>query len=189
MLEVMRHHFCKHVVILPEAASIIFGGGFPRRDRASARSASQRAIYHVQVELEQVARDDEDARVVLCDRGTLDGLGYWPGTHAEFLSENGTTLARELSRYASVIHMRPPAANGGYNHHNPMRTESPEEAAALDKRIAEGWAQHANVTFIENEPLFIEKLHHVVDALHAAMPVCCATSLKWRALGRLSHAS
>ena len=30
LLEMARRYFCQHVVILPEAASIIFGGGFPR---------------------------------------------------------------------------------------------------------------------------------------------------------------
>ena len=189
VLEVMRHHFCKHVVILPEAASIIFSGGFPRRDRQSARCAIQRAVFRVQVELERLARDEDDVGVVLCDRGTLDGLGYWPGSGESFFSDNETSLERELSRYSAVIHMRTPPKNGGYNHHNPMRTESADEAATLDARIAEAWSQHQNRTFVENEPLFIAKLHHVVDALHAAMPNCCTTSLQWRALGRLSRAS
>ena len=45
LLEVVRHHFCSHVAVLGESASILFGGGFPRRQSAPSRKAAQRAIY------------------------------------------------------------------------------------------------------------------------------------------------
>ncbi|MGH7283376.1 MAG: AAA family ATPase, partial [Polyangiaceae bacterium] len=56
ILELARRHFGAKVEVLHEAASLIFSGGFPRRESVEARSAAQRAIYHVQVELENVAR-------------------------------------------------------------------------------------------------------------------------------------
>jgi hypothetical protein len=41
VLELARQYFCKHVLVLPEAAGILFGGGFPRRAcRPSARRLS-----------------------------------------------------------------------------------------------------------------------------------------------------
>ena len=43
---------CDHVVVLPEAATIVFGGGFWRLESASAKMAAQRAIFHVQREME-----------------------------------------------------------------------------------------------------------------------------------------
>ncbi len=36
VLELLRKYFCKHVRVLPEAASILFGGGFPRYLHATA---------------------------------------------------------------------------------------------------------------------------------------------------------
>ena len=30
VLELVRQHFCEHVHVLSEAASVVFGGGFPR---------------------------------------------------------------------------------------------------------------------------------------------------------------
>jgi hypothetical protein len=48
VLEMLRHSLCDHVVILSEAAGIIFGGGFPRHDNPGVRCAAQLAIYHVQ---------------------------------------------------------------------------------------------------------------------------------------------
>src|SRR5262245_25592869 len=71
VLEIVRKHFCEHVVVLPEAATIIFGGGFPRGVSAAARRAAQRAIFHVQLELEAMAIEEGRAPVVLCDRGTV----------------------------------------------------------------------------------------------------------------------
>src|ERR1035438_2312126 len=45
ILEMARRYFCKHVVILPEAASVVFGGGFPRVDSTPGKRSGQRAIY------------------------------------------------------------------------------------------------------------------------------------------------
>jgi predicted ATPase len=75
LLEMIRQSFCSHVHVLPEAASIIFGGGFPREDDDRSRRAAQRAIFFVQRELEAIG-DSHNAAVVLCDRGTIDGLAY-----------------------------------------------------------------------------------------------------------------
>lgn len=62
-LELIRLFFCSHVRTLPEAASIVFGGRFPRSARPPLRQATQRAIYHVQRELEAVAAADDAALV------------------------------------------------------------------------------------------------------------------------------
>ena len=43
VLELVRVHFCEHIKVLNEAASIVFGGGFPRSEmRLSARPPSGR---------------------------------------------------------------------------------------------------------------------------------------------------
>jgi hypothetical protein len=81
--------------------------------------AAQRAIFFVQRELESTSQA-ENAAIVLCDRGTVDGAAYWPGPQS-FLDSVGTTLERELSRYDAVIHLRTPPSDGGYNHTNPLR--------------------------------------------------------------------
>src|SRR5690349_6881977 len=76
---IRRASFCDHVQILPEAAGIVFGGGFPRATQIGARKAAQRAIFHVQRELEEAAAAVDNAAIILCDRGTIDGAAYWPG--------------------------------------------------------------------------------------------------------------
>ena len=79
VLEMTRRSLCGHVVILPEAAGIDFGGGSPRLTSPPACRAAQHAIFCVQRQLERIHLEEGDAAVVLCDRGTLDGTAYWPG--------------------------------------------------------------------------------------------------------------
>ncbi len=108
VLELIRLFFCEHVRTLPESAGIIFGGHFPRDGRLEIRQAAQRAIYHVQRELEST-EDVDNSAVVLCDRGTVDGAAYWIGA-GDLWSAVGTTREAELARYDTVIHMRTPTA-------------------------------------------------------------------------------
>lgn len=173
VLEIVRRHFCKHVVVLPEAAGILYGGGFPRHGSAEARKAAQRAIFCVERELEALALAERTAGVALCDRGTLDGLAYWPADEGSFFEELQTTRARELERYATVIHLRTPPLGAGYNHQNPLRIESAEEAAAIDERIAEAWSGHPRRFFIDNSQEFLSKAASAIELIRQEVPSCC----------------
>ncbi len=88
-----------------------------------------------QRELERAAVDERKAAVVLCDRGTVDGLAYWPLEEALFWKQVGSSEADELARYTAVIHLRTPSHSGGYDHANPLRIESADEAEAIDARV------------------------------------------------------
>lgn len=173
VLEVIRRNFCEHIAVLPESASILFGGGFPRRPERGAREAAQRAIARVQRELERMAVEEARAAVVLCDRGTVDGLAYWPGAEADFWSDLGTSRAAELARYAAVIHLRTPADGSGYDHSNPVRTESAREACEIDARIGKAWDGHPRRFFIESSAEFIGKVAAVISLVRAEVPECC----------------
>ncbi|KAF0247077.1 MAG: hypothetical protein FD180_16 [Planctomycetota bacterium] len=173
VLEVIRKNFCEHVAVLPEAASILFGGGFPRRNGLPARKAAQRAIARVQIELERLHLEEGTAAVVLCDRGVLDALAYWPGDDADLWRDLGTTRESELRRYAAVIHLRVPGDGEGYGHSNPLRTESAVQAAAIDHRIAAAWKGHPRLTEIATTRDFLEKLRRSVEAIRDEVPECC----------------
>ena len=172
-LQLVRQTVCRHVWVLPEAASLVFGGGFPRHEDAACRRAAQRAIYYVQRELENTGEAHNPA-IVLCDRGTVDGLAYWPGSRDDFLSSLGTTLKAELDRYDAVIHMRTPAAAMGYNQRNPERTESPAAAADIDARILEAWAGHPRRSIVDASTNFLDKAARALDILRRELPDCCA---------------
>ena len=176
VLELVRHAFCPHVVVLPESAGIVFGGGFPRGEPGSVLRASQRAIFYVQRELE-AAQEGGNAAVVLCDRGTVDGSAYWPGP-GDLWSSVGTTLEEQLARYHAVIHLRVPTAENGYNRTNPLRIESAQQALAIDARIAQAWAGHPRLFDVDPTPEFLTKAAHVLRILRDQTPECCRAHVR-----------
>lgn len=172
LLELIRHSFCSHVMVLPEAAGIIFGGGFPRTADPVHRRAAQVAIFHVQRQLEAIA-GAHDAALVLCDRGTIDALAYWPGAPEEFWASVQSTFEAELARYDVVIHLRTPTPAEGYNHKNPLRTESPAQAAEIDERIALAWAPHPRRFLVPSSANFLDKAARALQILYDEIPPCC----------------
>ena len=170
-LEMIKHAFCDHVKVVPESASLVLGGGFPRSVSAQGRVAAQRAIFFVQREME-AALESEQPAILLCDRGTVDGAAYWPGP-GDLWSSVGTTRAEQLARYHAVIHLRTPTAEGGYNRANPVRTESADEAAALDARILEAWDGHPHRIVVPNATEFVIKAGRVLELIRAELPECC----------------
>jgi predicted ATPase len=169
VLELVRRLLCAHVHVLPEAASIVFGGGFPRDPDALARRASQRAIFFVQRELEATT-EGGPFELVVCDRGTIDGAAYWPGP-GDLWSSVGTTLEAQLARYDAVVHLRTPIA--GYNHANPLRIETADEARAIDDRIVQLWAAHPRRFEVPAEADFLAKAAHAIQILREQLPGAC----------------
>jgi len=176
VLELVRLFFCAHVRTLPEAAGIVFGGGFPRNGPLGVHQAAQRAIYHVQRELEATAAG-ENAAIVLCDRGTVDSSAYWRGD-GDLWTSVGAERERELARYAAVIHLRTPTEPGEYTHDNPLRIESLQEARQIDGRIARAWAGHPNLHEIPATRDFLSKAAHALRHLRDELPECCRATVR-----------
>jgi len=173
VLELIHHAFCEHVVVLPEAAGIVFGGGFPRKPSIVAKRAAQRAIFRVQRELERLALEEQTAAIILCDRGTLDGAAYWPGDSESFFRENATSREAEYARYSAVIDLRTPLESNGYNHANALRIESAPEAAAIDASILNLWKEHPHRHVVESTSDFLDKAARVVALVRDEVPECC----------------
>jgi predicted ATPase len=176
VLEMARRYFCRHVAIAPEAASIVFGGGFPRSDLKHGKRAAQQAIFHVQRGIEAVALEGRQSAVVLCDRGTLDGLAYWPGSRQSFFDEFETTMEQELQRYAAVVHVEVPAEGWGYEQSR-IRRESVSQAREIDQKIARTWRDHPRVMHVSAQAGFLDKLAFAIELLRGELPACCQTPL------------
>jgi predicted ATPase len=170
VLELIRQRSCKHVKVLPESAGILFGGGFPRGDSVELRQAAQRAIFYVQRELEAAADADFPA-IVICDRGTVDGSAYWVGD-GHLWSSVETTVDEQIRRYDAVIHLRTPQIEN-YNHRNPLRIESAEDAVMIDKKIEQAWHTHPRRFIVEGSPDFLKKAVRALEILRSELPECC----------------
>lgn len=174
VLEMARRYFCRHVAFVPEAASIIYRGGLPRSDRAADRRAVQRAIFHTQRAMEEIALNGSQTAVVLCDRGTLDGLAYWPGTHRSFGEQFGITRETELLRYSAVVHVEVP--DRGYER-NRIRLEGLRKAREIDRRIVTAWHGHPRLLTVSAKAGFLDKLAYAIELLRGEVPGCCRTHL------------
>jgi predicted ATPase len=166
--DVIKREFQGKVLVLPEAASLLYHGGFPRAESDEEVKRVQEAIYHVQRNAEALARVKKTrACLVVCDRGTLDSAAYFPGGLNKFLKEVGSDLKSELGRYDRVLHMETPGANMGYDFSNPVRTESSREALALDKRIQSVWGSHPNRFLVKSRESFLTKVTEVIEIIRS----------------------
>lgn len=60
---------------------------------------------------------------------------------------------------------------------DPLRVETADEAAAIDKRIAQVWAGHPRYFRVEASPNFLTKASRARAILRAEIPVCCRQHL------------
>ena len=138
----IQKEFARHVAMVPEAASMLYGGGWPRRKGSDLVKFQQRAIFYLQRELEGLMVAENPGRLLVCDRGSIDGLAYWPGNDPnEFVASVGSTIEREFARYDWLIHLDT-APNDHYDASNPLRNETWEEAHRLNEKIKSAWAAH-----------------------------------------------
>ncbi len=157
LIETLQKEFGNKVAIVPEAASILYRGGFPRKRSFSAQRYVQRAIYYTQAELEGLIKGENPDRLIICDRGSLDGLAYWPDPNQDFFESLETTLNYECARYDWVLHLDTASADA-YDSANPIRIESFEEAASLNDKIKKAWECHPNRFIIPHQSDFFSKM-------------------------------
>ncbi len=163
--DLIRREVGNRIVVVPEAATMLFSGGFPRFREIHARRSAQTAIYHVQRNLEDVHFAQYPDRLLLCDRGTVDSAVYWP-PDGDFFEALNTTLEIELARYDAVIFFETAAVGrlsieGG----NPTRVETVDEAIEIDRKLQHYWQQHPNYSFIHHEDSFLRKLQRALEKL------------------------
>jgi predicted ATPase len=164
--DLFRREIGERVVIVPEAATILFQGGFPRSREPRALRFAQTTIYHVQRNLEDVQAALYPGRTLLCDRGTIDGAAYWPGEPHHYFHAVGTTLEAELQRYDAVIFFETAAVGGAsIEGGNPIRNESIDEAVELDARLRVLWGRHPRFVLVPNNRSFFKKISFGLAAL------------------------
>ena len=149
----------EEITLVPESATILFAGGFPRVEEHSAQRSVQRAIYEVQRSLEDVQSKLYPDRLLLCDRGTIDGAAYWPDGPDGFFEAMGSSHEAELGRYDVVIFFETAATGGhAFTSGNRYRTESDAEAIELDRRLRSLWSPHPHFHLVPHNPSFLRKI-------------------------------
>jgi hypothetical protein len=141
-------------------ATLLLSHVFPSVRCERERHAVQRAIFYVQRELEDVHENRaHPGQVLLCDRGTVDGGGYWPDGHEAFFGALDTAWRAELERYDGVLFLET-AAHGGHaiDQGNAIRSEDQAAAMAVDQRLHAVWCTHPRFVHVPQQATFEAKL-------------------------------
>jgi hypothetical protein len=119
----------------------------------------QKTIFQLQKNMEEIHKLQYPDRLLVCDRGTLDGLAYWPDSEQDFFKSINSTFEQELARYDAVIFFESAAASGhDISSNNPVRNESSEKAALLDKKLQDIWSKHPEYYFVASSESFVRKI-------------------------------
>lgn len=172
IIEIIQRKYPKLFVSVPEAATILYCGGFPRIKDHRAMKHIQRAIYFTIIELEDMYAEIYSDKIQLCDRGTLDGIAYWPSkkSHLEFVKSVGTNIKKELKRYDILIHLSTPKDKDLYRL-TKQRIENHKLALELDKKTLKAWEKHPKRFIISDEKDFLIKVEKVVSLIEKELKI------------------
>ena len=154
------------------ATELIFGGVAPWTCATNATyQGFQIALQRYKEDLFLSAAETMSGErcLLVCDRGLLDNRAYM--TEEEFsscLAARGETVDEYLARYDAVFHLTTAAlgAEAFYTvKNNPARTETPEEARAVDQRLFSAWSAHPRHLVIDNQGSFADKMARLSSAL------------------------
>lgn len=162
LIEVLKKEFGGKIKIAPEAASILYKGGFPRVKNYAGYFHAQLAIVSTLRHLEDLLVESHPDSLIICDRGSLDSLAYWPDTAEHFFTNIHSTRQAELARYDWVLHLDT-ATEVDYDTTNAIRTESFHEALMLNEKVRSSWEGHPRRQIIGAENDFFTKMKKATD--------------------------
>lgn len=168
LIEALQKDLGQKCAVVPEAASILYRGGFPRYREAIGLIHAQKAIYYTQRELESLVSAISQKPLIVCDRGSLDAIAYWPDSEADFFTSIHSSKAQELARYDWVLHLDT-ADHNFYDISNPIRTETHQEAAALNSAIKNAWSGHPRRIVISHSEDFFGKMATSLSVIKAIL--------------------
>ena len=162
LIEVLKKEFGNKIKVVPEAASILYKGGFPRVKNYSGYFHGQLAILSTQKHLEDLLVETNPDSLIVCDRGSLDSLAYWPDSEEHFFKTIQSNRQKELVRYDWLLHLDT-ATENDYDSTNPIRTESFHEALLLNEKVKTSWNGHPRRQIISAENDFFGKMQKATD--------------------------
>jgi CYTH domain-containing protein/DNA-binding XRE family transcriptional regulator/thymidylate kinase len=163
------------VLFVPETATELINGGLAPWTCDTGVSF-QKCLMRLQLEKEKVfeqgaAAMQADKVLIVCDRGALDNKAYM--TDLEFASVASAANSNEVElrdSYDAVFHLVT-AAKGAEQFYttanNAARTETPEQAAALDDKLIAAWTGHPHLRVIDNSSGFEDKMKRLIAEISA----------------------
>lgn len=166
------------VFSIPESATELILGGIKPFDGCMSMYEFQKFVFRTQFDKEALFREaarvvPEEHIVIVCDRGIPDNKAYVSDEEFQsLLALFGKTEEEVRSAYDAVIHMVTTAdgAEQAYTLSNNLaRTETLEEARALDRRAQRAWEGHENLFIVDNSTGFDEKIQRAMDCIRTVL--------------------
>lgn len=161
------------VLFVPETATELITGGIAPWNCATNRHFQE---YLLQLQMEKEAVYERAATdmacekvLIVCDRGFLDNKAYMTEEEFELVLTNQNSNEVEMrDRYDAVFHLVT-AAKGAEEFYtlsnNTARTETVEQAAALDDKLIAAWTGHPHLRVIDNTTAFEEKMRRLIGEI------------------------
>lgn len=162
------------VIFIPETATELISGGVAPWTLESNLDY-QLCQMKLQTEKEKIFEEaaekifNSDKILIVCDRGIIDNKAYM--TDYEFknaLSKLNLNETELRDTYDAVFHLVT-AAKGAEEFYtlsnNSARTETVEEAVAMDDKLISAWTGHPHLRVIDNTDGFEEKMKHLVKEI------------------------
>lgn len=172
-MSLIQEHFTKAgyvVLFVPETATELITGGVAPWTCGSNLDY-QKCQMRMQLEKEQVFRQAAESMkaekiLIVCDRGALDNKAYMDdATFAEVSRSVGKSEIELRDTYDAVFHLVT-AAKGAVEFYttanNSARTETVEEASALDDSVIAAWTGHPHLRVIDNSMDFEMKMKRLL---------------------------
>ena len=161
------------VLFVPETATELITGGVAPWTCGTNKDFQKCNLY-LQLEkekiFEQAAKTMNGSKaLIVCDRGALDNKAYMSGAEFEQTLEYiGTNEIELRDNYDAVFHLVT-AAKGAEEFYttanNTARTETVQEAAALDDKLISAWTGHPHLRVIDNSTDFENKLKKLISEI------------------------
>lgn len=158
------------VLFVPETATELINGGVaPWTCKTS--DEFQKFLMKLQIEKEKIfelsaASMCSEKVLIVCDRGMLDNKAYMSqSAFSQTLSELNLNEVEIRDNYDAVFHLVT-AADGAEEFYttanNTARTETPEQAIMLDRKLISAWTGHPHLRVIDNSTTFANKIKRLI---------------------------
>ncbi|KAI3382967.1 hypothetical protein SNEBB_003129 [Seison nebaliae] len=155
------------VLLIPETASLILGSGFQYSDieKSDGVIKFQENVLRTIISLENTIFDAADQLanlnnqniLILCDRGTMDIMGFIGKEKWKHLMEKNKNEWNEIDlrdrRYDQILYLQS-AAVGAEEFYtlttNPNRSEDVDLARYLDQKALDAWLGHPALDLVDN---------------------------------------
>lgn len=161
------------VLFVPETATELITGGVAPWT-CGTNEEFQKCLLRLQMEkervFEQAARSMDGSKVlIVCDRGALDNKAYMDALEfSQVLAGLDTNEIELRDNYDAVFHLVT-AAKGAEEFYttanNAARTETVDEAIAIDDKLISAWTGHPHLRVIDNSSNFEDKMKRLVTEI------------------------